>query len=48
MGVTKDVVFVVTKLEELSNVPIRDGTSGSFATPFDATEVGVGFVDELH
>jgi len=48
MGTTKDVVFVITKLEELSNIPIRDGTDGSAGTPFNATPVGVGFVDELH
>jgi len=48
MGVAKDVLFVVTKLEELSGVRIGDGPGGMAGTSFDATPVRIGFVDELH
>jgi len=47
-GVAKDVLFVLAKFEELSNVPIGNRTGGVAGTSFDATVAEMGFVDELH
>ena len=48
VGVAKDIVFVVTKLEKVSNISIRKGVTGSVIAPLYATDPCSALVNELH
>ena len=48
VGVAKDIVFVVTKLEKVSNIATRNWKSRRVVAPFHTTDPSLALVNELH